>query len=86
MLNSFVHPFVLCDSKNNKNIYKEANLKLTNIKIETWRREKKLKDLAEELNIGYQSFSSIINGFNKIPERFEIRCLEVFKKWDIEKE
>ena len=55
------------------------------LKLEVFKRNKKLKDLADALPIPYQRLSRVINGFDPEPDGFKMKCFRVFTIWDKEK-
>jgi len=58
--------------------------KLTDIKIEILKRDRKNRDLAEYLGISYSRLCGILGGFQREPDRFRTTVWKVFKQWDVE--
>jgi hypothetical protein len=57
---------------------------LLNVKLEIYRRGRKIRHLAEALNMNYGKLTRILNGYDTIPVKFDWRVLEILKKWDSE--
>jgi hypothetical protein len=55
------------------------------IKIETTRRGRRLKDLADILGMPSSDLSQYVRGFRHVPAGFESRVLNAFRLWDTEK-
>jgi hypothetical protein len=57
---------------------------LLKYKIEIFRRNRKIRHLAEALDMNYGKLTRILNGYDVIPEKFDWKVLATLKKWDSE--
>lgn len=56
---------------------------LLNYKLEIYRRGRKIRHLAEALDLNYGKLTRILNGYDAIPEKFDWRVLEILRNWDV---
>jgi len=57
---------------------------MTDIKLEVYKRNKKLKDLSEALSMSYSMLSRVLNGFQSPKVNFKFLVRKVLKNWDAE--
>lgn len=55
---------------------------LTSYKVELAKRGRKIRDLAEAMNLPYNKVSRVLNGYDIPPIDFDKRTIGVFEQWD----
>jgi hypothetical protein len=58
---------------------------LITYKLELVKRQKKVKDLANDLQKPYSTVSRILNGFDIVPAWFDSAVKKIFCEWDSKK-